>query len=139
MGTDSFQDRACVASGKDIRYSAEDTAFCSTAGMGCNGGNSAWDWFTETGVCTGGDYTDIGSGKSCLPYSLAPCAHHVPATSKYPECPSPRCTGQCPEKSYATSKKQDKFKAKRAFSVRGVSKILAWAATAATVPGTGSP
>jgi len=126
--TDSFQDRACVASGKDIRYSAEDTAFCSTAGMGCNGGNSAWDWFTETGVCTGGDYTDIGSGKSCLPYSLAPCAHHVPATSKYPKCPSseypsPRCTGQCSEKSYATSKKQDKFKAKRAFSVRGVSKI----------------
>merc|ERR1711968_131897 len=105
-----------------------DTAFCSTAGMGCDGGNSAWDWLTEEGVCTGGDYTDIGSGKTCLPYSLAPCAHHVPATIKYPKCPSseypsPRCTGKCSEKSYATSKKQDKVKAKRAFSVRGVSNI----------------
>jgi cathepsin B len=126
--TDSFQDRACVATGKDIRYSAEDTAFCSTAGMGCNGGNSAWDWFSETGVCTGGDYTDIGSGKTCLPYSLAPCAHHVPATSKYPKCPSseypsPRCTGKCSESSYATAKNKDKVTAKRAYSVRGNSKI----------------
>merc|ERR1711988_624009 len=80
------------------------------------------------GVCTGGDYTDIGSGKTCLPYSLAPCAHYVPATSKYPKCPSseypsPRCTGKCSEKSYAKSKEQDKVRAKRAFSVRGVSNI----------------
>jgi len=96
--TDSFQGRACIATGKDVRYSVEDTAFCSDAGDGCQGGNTAWDWFTYTGVSTGGDYTAIGDGDTCLPYSLAPCAHHVPASSKYPACmsgeyPSPQCTG----------------------------------------------
>ena len=126
--TDSFQDRACVATGKDIRYSAEDTAFCSSAGNGCDGGNSAWNWFRSVGVVTGGDYTDKGSGKSCLPYSLAPCAHHVPATSKYPKCPageypSPRCTNKCSDSAYPTSKSADKMKAAQAYSVRGVSKI----------------
>jgi len=126
--TDSFQDRACVATGKDIRYSAEDTAFCSDAGYGCNGGNSAWSWFQETGVVTGGDYTDIGSGSTCLPYSLAPCAHHVPATSKYPECPSseypsPSCSGGCSEDGYSTSYKNDKVRASSAYGVSGVSKI----------------
>jgi len=126
--TDSFQDRACIATGKDVRYSAEDTAFCSDAGDGCQGGNTAWDWFTYTGVATGGDYTDIGQGDTCLPYSLAPCAHHVPATAKYPACPSgeypsPQCTGSCSESSYGKSKKEDKLKATDAYSVRGVKNI----------------
>jgi len=128
--TDSFQDRACVATGKDIRYSAEDTAFCSGffVGMGCNGGNSAWNWFHRTGVVTGGDYTDIGKGTTCLPYSLPPCAHHVPATSKYPKCPSseypsPSCSHQCSESGYSGSYSSDKVKASSAYSVRGVSQI----------------
>jgi cathepsin B len=126
--TDSFQDRACIATGKDVAYSAEDTAFCSDAGDGCQGGNTAWDWFTETGVVTGGDYTDKGTGETCLPYSLAPCAHHVPATAKYPACPSgeypsPRCSGKCSESGYSTSKADDKFKASDAYSVEGVANI----------------
>ena len=41
----SFESRACIATGKDIKYSPEDTAFCSNAGNGCNGGNSAWNWW----------------------------------------------------------------------------------------------
>lgn len=35
--------------------------------MGCNGGQpgSAWKWFTRTGVVSGGDYGDIGTGETC--------------------------------------------------------------------------
>jgi len=35
--------------------------------MGCNGGQpgSAWKWFTRTGVVSGGDYDDIGTGETC--------------------------------------------------------------------------
>ena len=35
--------------------------------MGCNGGQpgSAWKWFTRTGVVSGGDYSDIGTGETC--------------------------------------------------------------------------
>merc|ERR1711957_220791 len=98
--TSSFESRACIATGKDVKFSVEDTAFCSDAGDGCEGGNSAWDYFQSSGVVTGGDYTDIGSGDTCYPYSLAPCAHHVPATAEYPACPSgeypsPRCKSSC--------------------------------------------
>jgi cathepsin B len=125
---DSFQDRACIATGLDIRYSPEDTAFCSDAGDGCNGGNTAWDWFQLEGVVTGGKYDDIGKGDSCLPYSLAPCAHHVPATSKYPACPSgeypsPTCSGTCSESGYKESYTADKVKASSSYSVQGVSQI----------------
>lgn len=127
---DSFQDRACVATGKDIRYSPEDTAFCSNAGMGCNGGNSAWNWFESSGVVTGGDYFDIGKEDTCLPYSLKPCAHHVPGSSKYPACPSgeypsPSCKRECSESGYSKSYQADKVKASSAYSVRGVSQIQA--------------
>merc|ERR1719262_658801 len=83
----SFQDRYCAATGKDLRFSPEDTAFCSYMGHGCSGGNSAWTWFTKVGVVTGDDYFSIGSGATCLPYSLEPCAHHVPVSKKYGKCP----------------------------------------------------
>jgi cathepsin B len=125
---DSFQDRACIATGKDIRYSPEDTAFCSNAGNGCDGGNTAWMWFHQEGVVTGGKHEDIGKGDTCLPYSLAPCAHHVPASEKYPACPdgeypSPACTSQCSESGYSGSYSTDKLKASSAYAVRGVSQI----------------
>jgi cathepsin B len=125
---DSFQDRACIATGQDVRYSPEDTAFCSYAGDGCQGGNTAWGWFEEVGVVSGGSYTAIGQGDTCLPYSLPPCAHHVPASEKYPACPSgeypsPRCNLACSEKSYNRSYSQDKLKATSSYSVAGVSQI----------------
>merc|ERR1711953_1296105 len=127
--TCSFESRACIATGKDVKYSPEDTAFCSNAGGGCNGGNSAWNWFESRGVVTGGDYTDIGSEGTCLPYSLAPCAHHVPATSKYPACPSseypsPQCTSSCSESGYSKSYSSDKVRAGSAYSVRGETQIM---------------
>merc|ERR1711998_702813 len=31
----SFESRACISTGKDVKYSPEDTAFCSNAGFGC--------------------------------------------------------------------------------------------------------
>jgi len=125
----SFESRACIATGKDVKYSPEDTAFCSNAGNGCNGGNSAWSYFRSSGVVTGGDYTDMGSGNTCYPYSLAPCAHHVPATSKYPACPSseypsPRCKSSCTDGSYSKSFSSDKLHASSSYSVRGESQIM---------------
>merc|ERR1712080_359280 len=103
-----------------IKYSPEDTGFCSSAGNGCNGGNSAWSWFRSSGVVTGGDYTDRGAGDTCYPYSLAPCAHHVPATSKYPACPSgeypsPSCKRSCTEGAYTKSYSSDKVRASSSY------------------------
>lgn len=125
---DSFQDRACIATGKDVRYSPEDTAFCSNAGGGCDGGYSAWDWFKSNGVVTGGKYEDIGKGDTCLPYSLAPCAHHVDASEKYPACPSQeypsaQCTYFCSESGYNITYDADKLRATSSYSVEGVSQI----------------
>jgi len=125
----SFESRACISTGKDIKYSPEDTAFCSNAGNGCSGGNSAWGYFKSTGVVTGGDYTDRGTGNSCYPYSLAPCAHHVPATSKYPACPSgeypsPRCSRSCSESGYSKSFSADKVRASSSKSIRGESAMI---------------
>jgi len=132
--TASFESRRCITTGQDIKFSVEDTAFCQQgwfggAGNGCNGGNSAWNFFVQYGVVTGGDYTDTGSGDSCLPYTFAPCAHHVPATASYPVCPStdgpnPTCNKACSEDAYGTSYGADKTHASRAYSVRGVSNIM---------------
>jgi cathepsin B len=127
----SFESRRCIATGEDTKFSPEDTAFCQPifgAGNGCNGGNSAWNWFKSHGVVTGGDYTDKGSGDTCLPYSFAPCAHHVPATAKFPACPSgeypsPSCAKACSEDGYSATYDGDKQKASSAYSVRGVSQI----------------
>jgi len=127
----SFESRRCIATGDDIKYSPEDTAFCSTGmsmGMGCDGGNSAWSWFSRIGVVTGGDFTDAGSGGTCLPYSFAACAHHVPATAKHPACPSgeypsPSCAHACSDSGYSGSYSDDKQKAATAYSVRGEEKI----------------
>jgi cathepsin B len=124
----SFEARACIATGKDIKYSPEDTAFCSSAGFGCQGGNSAWNWFKTAGVVTGGDYPDAGSGDTCYPYSLAPCAHHVPASEKYPACPSDegsaQCKSACTDSGYSGSYDGDKLRATSAYSVRGEESIM---------------
>jgi len=142
----SFESRMCIfspgerPSERDVKYSPQDTAFCSDAGDGCNGGFSAWNWFVNVGVVTGGDYGDLGADgttklSTCLPYSLAPCAHHVPATDKYPACPaeveSPKCpiadyaTAQCSDKNYYEQDSNfDKVTASVAYSVRGVEQIM---------------
>jgi cathepsin B len=133
--TESFEDRQCIATGKDIEMSSEDTAACCKGlfcgfSMGCNGGqpSAALSWMASTGVVTGGDFGDIGSGSSCLPYSLKPCAHHVPPSSKYAKCPSseyptPQCNKKCSESKYATDYTADKHKGSKAHSYSGIAKI----------------
>jgi len=152
----SFESRLCILTPgeplnmRDVKYSPEDTAFCSDAGDGCNGGFSAWNWFVKVGVVTGGDYYDKGADSvsklsTCFPYSLAPCAHHVPATDKYPACPaeveSPKyclqkdvLAGLCPadvkascscsDDHYYENYTGDKVSASAAYSVRGVEQIM---------------
>jgi len=79
-------------------------------------------------VVTGGDYTDMGSGSTCYPYSLAPCAHHVPPTAEYPACPaeggSPACKAECTDSAYPGSYSTDKLKTSSAYSVRGETNIM---------------
>merc|ERR1711934_331858 len=58
----------------------------------------------------------------------APCAHHVPASEKYPACPSgdypsPMCNRECSETGYNGTYAQDKMKASSSYSVQGVSQI----------------
>jgi len=127
--TETFEDSRCIATGEDIKFSAEDTAGCCSGiwcgfSQGCNGGqpSSALSWMSSTGVVTGGDYFDKGTNVSgCKPYSLAPCAHHVPPSAKYPTCPSAEysisCKKSCSEQSYTKTYAQDKVKGLKAFSL----------------------
>merc|ERR1712050_340808 len=125
--TEAFNDRRCIATGDTTLLSTEDTVsncgLLKCFSMGCNGGQpgAAWNWFKSNGVVTGGDYDDIGKGDTCAPYSLQPCAHHVPPTAKYPKCPSseyptPSIGSTCTEKSYSKSYAQDKKKAASSYS-----------------------
>jgi len=134
--TEAFEDRRCASTGNDVEFSTEDTAACCQGflcGMsqGCNGGqpSAALDWMTRSGVVTGGDYFDIGKGSTCKPYTLAPCAHHVPPSAKYPACPSseyptPSCKKTCSEGSYSKSYTEDKTKGSKAYSINGVQQIM---------------
>jgi cathepsin B len=134
--TETFEDRRCIATGEDIEFSTEDTAGCCkglTCGMsaGCNGGQptAALKWFTHEGVVTGEDFFDIGTGKSCKPYELKPCAHHVPPTAKYPACPSSeysvKCTKTCSESSYSKSYADDKVHEGTATNLNTVTAMVA--------------
>jgi len=134
--TECFEDRRCIATGEDKEFASEDTAACCEGfacgmSMGCNGGqpSAALEWMTRKGVVTGGDYPDMGKGTGCKAYSLAPCAHHVPPSAKYPQCPSseyptPRCKAACDPEYTSKSYEEDKTKSSRAFSVDGVEKIM---------------
>lgn len=123
----SFESRACIATGKDIKYSPEMTASCFTWGDGCQGGNNVWSDFKSTGVVTGGDYYDT-AGETCARYTLKPCAHHVPSDEKYQPCPSTEyhetnCPTSC-ESGYGTSFNQDKLHAASTYGVRGEQNIM---------------
>jgi len=129
--TEAFNDRRCIKTGDTTILSADDTTACcgflQCQSMGCGGGQpgAAWSWFTHTGVVTGGDY---GDNSTCLPYAFPPCAHHVPATDKYPACPSseypsPKCSKTCASSQYKTAYADDKHKASRAYSVNGAASI----------------
>jgi len=134
--TECFEDRRCIATSQDVEFAAEDTAACCRAfscGMsqGCNGGQpgAALRWMSEKGIVTGGDYPDMGKGTGCKPYTLAPCAHHVPPSAKYKACPSneyptPQCKASCESAYTNKTYEQDKTKAAKSFSVSGVNEIM---------------
>jgi len=134
--TEAFNDRYCIATGKLDVFSPEDTNACCSGlqcsfSAGCNGGQpaGAWKWFTETGVSTGGDWGDIGTGTTCKPYSMQTCAHHVAppagmvACDTLPSYKTPTCTSDCYEAGYGTPYKNDKHKAKSHYSVSGVANM----------------
>ena len=67
--------------------------------------------------------TQVGSGRTCLPYPFPGCAHHAEPTPEVPACPeedyeTPRCRITCSEREYETAYLMDKQKAKRAYSLR---------------------
>jgi cathepsin B len=124
--TETFESRRCIAGHGDTQFSAEDTAGCCHAGgsMGCNGGqqSAALSWMTEDGVVTGGDYFDkADKAGGCKPYLLAPCAHHVPPSAKYPACPtkeySVQCGRKCSDAASGKTYESDKTKGSKAFSL----------------------
>lgn len=131
--TEAFNDRYCIATGDTTKiFSPEDTNACCSGlvcsfSMGCNGGqpSGAWNWFTKTGVSTGGDYADIGSGTTCKPYSMQSCAHHVEPPPGMVSCDTldyktPKCTSTCSESAYGIPYAKDKHFATSSYSVRGV-------------------
>lgn len=125
----TFEGRACIAGGGDIRCSAEDVCFCSSAGNGCGGGNSAWSWMSSSGVVTGGDYKDTGSDRWCYPS----VCQLVPTTWVTP----PKVTqnvlsktihrlcvrGSAPKAVNPKSYSADKVRAASSYSVRGISQM----------------
>jgi len=132
--TEAFNDRYCISTGDAKTILApEDTLECCSGiscmgSMGCNGGQpaGAWKWFTKTGVSTGGDYADVGTGNSCKPYALQSCAHHVSpppgmvSCDTLPEYKTPTCTSKCSESAYGTAYSKDKHFAKSEYSVKSV-------------------
>lgn len=135
--TESFNDRYCIATGDSkTLFSTEDTNACCSGfscsfSLGCNGGqpSGAWNWFTKTGVSSGGDFEDIGAGDSCKPYSMQSCAHHVTppegvvACDTLPSYSTPTCASTCSESAYGVAYKTDKHFASKSYSLRTVSNI----------------
>jgi len=136
--TETFNDRYCIVHGdtKSI-FAPEDTNDCCSGAacsfsMGCNGGqpSGAWNWFVKTGVSTGGEYSDIGKGTTCKPYSMPSCAHHVTpppgmvGCDTLPSYKTPKCTSTCSETTYATPYASDKRKAKTSYETDIVESFL---------------
>ena len=121
-----MSDRLCIASKGSVQVdlSAEDIVDCCgfSCGMGCNGGypKAAWSYYASSGVVSGGLY----QGTGCLPYSIAPCEHHVPGSR--PACSeqnTPKCTKACVP-GFSTPFKKDKHYGKRPYSVSGTKQIM---------------
>jgi cathepsin B len=82
---EALSDRFCVATGKNVRLSAEDLTSCQggATGDGCRGGypSSAWSYMRGTGVVT----------EECYPYEIPPCVHPCGEPVHAPKCKS-KCT-----------------------------------------------
>ncbi|CAA9996292.1 unnamed protein product [Nesidiocoris tenuis] len=115
-GASAFSDRLCIASNGTFTtpLSVEELlSCCDECGDGCNGGDpaSAWEYFVENGLSTGGDYD---SKVGCLPYTIQPCEHHTtgkrPQCSALPESDTPECQRQCQNSQYKTDFRKDHHK-----------------------------
>jgi cathepsin B len=115
-------DRICISTNGATKthLSAQDLlSCCSSCGFGCSGGYpaSAWSWFTQTGVVTGGNYADYSF---CSSYSLPNCDHHV--SGKYPACAGDASTPSCPtscdsQSKYPTAYGSDKHTFATSYSI----------------------
>jgi len=133
--TETFNDRYCINHDDHALLSPEETNDCAGllyGSMGCNGGQpaGAWKFFVRSGVPTGGDYEDVGTGSSCKPYTLESCYHHGNNTedltpcSDLPTYSTPKCTKSCGESNYTVSYEDDKVYAKSAYTVHTVDNIM---------------
>ena len=120
----------CIFTGENFLLSAANLLGCcresNCSSFGCDGGNptAAWQYFSETGLVSGGLY---GDETSCQPYPFPPCAHHV-TTSQYHGCPdadylSPECLVSCSSPSFGGSYSADIKKSKNAYAVQGEREI----------------
>lgn len=118
---EALTDRICIHSNGEHKphISAENLLACCGiwCGFGCNGGfpSSAWRFFENTGIVTGGQYN---SSQGCQPYSIPSCEHHTTGPKK--PCsgsgPTPQCEKQCRE-GYNVSYTNDKHYASSHYSV----------------------
>lgn len=115
----AMSDRTCIKTGQVPYLSDEDVmACCTSCGSGCDGGYPlmAWQWWTKTGVVTGGIYD---SHQGCQPYEIAPTGTSS-ATPQQPEN-TPACQKSC-ETGYGVTYTNDKHKGSTYYQVgNGVS------------------
>jgi cathepsin B len=126
--TTALEDRVCLATkgASKVHLSPLDTLSCcdSRSGcdsFGCNGGDpaSAWEWFVEYGVVTGGEFGDT---MTCKPYAFPQCAHHVDVPDLKPcsgdgEYETPECLKKCTNDKYDVEYGADKRKSIQAYAV----------------------
>jgi cathepsin B len=122
-------DRTCIASNGTLapHLSAADLlACCDECGDGCDGGypSSAWDYWTETGLVTGGNWSNTTTDNGCYPYPFPPCEHHVNGTH-YQPCPSDEYdTPSCPNKCSNSAKwSSDKHKGKSSYYLEDLTEV----------------
>jgi cathepsin B len=120
---ETMSDRLCIASGGELqtRVSAADIVTCCYyCGDGCFGGwpGSAFDYWIETGVPSGGLYGDTNS---CVPYFFPPCDDHPHKCTDYHD--TPECQTQCQD-GYPKTIDEDRTYGSDDYSVSGEDDIM---------------
>lgn len=123
--SEAATDRICIQTNgaTNAHISAEDfLSCCSSCGFGCGGGypSMAWNWLSNTGAVTGGNYNDTAW---CYAYTFPICDHHttgqyIPCTS-LPSYSTPKCQNACDKNStYTTTYAKDKHVFKNSYSIK---------------------
>ncbi|XP_053205105.1 uncharacterized protein LOC128389527 [Panonychus citri] len=115
-----MSDRLCIKSNGtiNVQLSAEEViSCCDYCGGGCRNGYPimAFDYWTEYGIVTGGQY----QGDGCLPYSIPPCSHSVNGSASSCEeiglSMTPSCSQECIS-GYDRKFDSDKFFGQKSYS-----------------------